>query len=483
MRKINELTEEELKSFLDDYYHSEESVKEIIKKHSINTLSSKIKKELPDVAVSFICPRCGSIMFEQALSRTEYLRQLKYEIEPVWSYRKSNIFCKECGHQDTKEIFNKDYCDCPTCKILKRQQEEEKRKEASEKFENITSEQRRNATSLSDISNIKDYTLLLSIFMYLYEENFVTQPISRLSTLGFAPTINTGFSYIKYFINRGAIGFDDMPNNTNLVTFSKEDKDKYSYHPYDMKYKLLLRDIEEYTLAEIVSMCENPKYYPFIKEEALEMWKEIAKDELLEFLYSLFEKYNFNTEYIGEAVTEKLDVIIEDFSVSEGMVILYTAVTGAASYKQTGISHKHAVNSINSSIATNIAKRKSGEWDTKGYKRNYNLPQSAISITFFENILKIGEKGFTSIPRIEHIPDFFLLEPECSQSKTDYLIYRKLKELIDKLEEEELIPVEYEKDILRLAIHDDFEKENGIEHFSKGADMMLDFIGRLKLGL
>mgnify|MGYP000541181902 CR=1 FL=1 len=81
--------------------------------------------------------------------------------------------------------------------------------------------------------------------------------------------------------------------------------------------------------------------------------------------------------------------------------ILYSSISGAASYKQTGISSKHAVNSINTYISNHIAKRKSGEWESKGYKRNFDLPQTAVSLVFFNYILKIGNKGFEEVPKIE----------------------------------------------------------------------------------
>ncbi len=138
------------------------------------------------------------------------------------------------------------------------------------------------------------------------------------------------------------------------------------------------------------------------------LWKKIGFQELKEYTYYLFEKYNFDTKYIGDAIIEKLELILEDFSISQGYAILYSSVTGAASYKQTGIAHKHAVNSINTYIANNIAKRKSKEWETKGYKRNFDLPQTAISMIFFNNILKIGDKGFEQVPKISNFTDSFI---------------------------------------------------------------------------
>lgn len=244
--------------------------------------------------------------------------------------------------------------------------------------------------------------------MYLYDENNHSfKPIDSLDGIKFAPTMKYGFSIINELLGY-LIKLKNTQNTLNNITFNENGS--YSYLPYMNEYQLNIVDSHLLDFSDIVKNCEYI-YSDDIQEtkiEALDLWKKIGFQELKEYTYYLFEKYNFDTKYIGDAIIEKLELILEDFSISQGYAILYSSVTGAASYKQTGIAHKHAVNSINTYIANNIAKRKSKEWETKGYKRNFDLPQTAISMIFFNNILKIGDKGFEQVPKISNFTDSFI---------------------------------------------------------------------------
>lgn len=433
MKKIDELSEDTLLLFIDDYYNSEESVKKVIEKYEIDVKPSKVSSELPNTKVTFICPYCKVNMYEKALTRTEYKHKIQMEEckkFPLWNSKKNNIFCTECEHKDTKEDFYKYYCRCSNCNNLKEKQLEREKKEKEKRFNELIKNQEKNSSSIFDLYSVKDLSLLLCVLLYLHDDGETIKSVSKLKGIKFSPTQNNGFDYIDYMVKNGLLKYASTQDTFNHIEF-KEDE-KYLYERYLVDFNLNFSETEQLSISDIVNMCENIMYYDDIKDDALSMWKAIAKDELLQYLYYLSNKYNFGSDYIGDAIIEKLDIILEDFSVSEGMSILYNSVNGAASYKQTGITHKHAVNSINTYIANNIAKRKSGEWDTKSYKRNFDLPQSAISLTFFDNILKIGDKGFSSVPKKENIPAFYTQSQDAVTSddnKTDYDKNKLLEEL------------------------------------------------------
>jgi len=249
--------------------------------------------------------------------------------------------------------------------------------------------------------------------MYLYDEsNHSFKSIHSIDGIKFAPMKQYGFDIIHELLNYPLLKFKTTYNTIEGTTF--EENGEYTYKPYHSDYQLNISNIELCAFSEIVNSCEYIHSYDIdeIKEEALSLWKEIGFYELKEYITYLFVKYNFNPAYIGDAIIEKLKLILEDFSVSQGYAILYSSVTGAASYKQTGITNKHAVNSINTYIANHIAKRKSTEWETNAYSRNYDLPQTAISMIFFNNILKIGDKGFNVVPHLKNIPNSFINELE-----------------------------------------------------------------------
>lgn len=485
-KTIDDLSEDELKQFIDEYYNSDLSVKKVLEKYELKILSSKVKSYLPEIKVDFLCPFCDVEMYEEPQSRTEYRDSKKYKNINYYRRNKKDIFCKECGHQDNKNEFNQFYCNCDNCTQHKRAEEELKVKSAKEYTNQVIDSQKDSSISKEDIEyeSVITKTYLLTLLLYLYDDKkHILKPINALDGIKFSPDIDFGFEIIGDLLGH-IIRFQDTPNIHECV-YLKEGNSSFSYQPYNCTYSLNLCDDIDINFAKLITICETNEYYEDIKNEALELWLKIAKEELKEYLFYLFEKYNFDTDYIGDAILEKLDLILEDFSVSEGYSILYSSVSGSASYKQTGISHKHAVNSINSYIASNIAKRKSGEWQTKGYKRNYDLPQTAISMVFFNNILKIGDKGFTLVPKLENVPKFYnnyVAEEEVNFNDLEYtninsMLYENLYKVVNKMCIDEILPLALNDEaqiLLRNSIiMEDYE-------YSIKANELLKFIAKLK---
>lgn len=442
MRSIKSFSKDELEVFLKEYYYSEESVDSIFNKYEIKETPSRLKYVLPPLVTEFLCPYCVTPMYETAPSRTELKARSK-----IGNSDFGDIFCKDCEHKETKQYYGKYYCDCKSCTNEQQLTQNLEIQLQKEKFEKILQSQQENVITLLDIDNVVLKTYLLSLVLYLCDDNLSISTINSFSKSKFFPTIEFGQSFISTLRNISLIGFDDVESNLKHIHFleSEDNEDNedeleesklyYNYAPYDIQFRFLIDNIHEFSLPEIVSFCEDFPHGEQNRELALDLWREIAKSELLEYLYNLFEKYKFNQDAIGDSIKEKMELILEDFSVSEGYAIIYNAVNGAASYKQTGVSFRQAINSIGPSIVTNINKRKSGEWNTNSYKRNYELPQTPIAATFFDNILKIGEKGFTHKPTLDLIP---LVGVDRDSIKRQ-IIHNGLRKTIEKLFKEELI--------------------------------------------
>jgi RNase P subunit RPR2 len=394
---LDSLSKEKFNEFIDDYYNSEESVTKVLKNYGLNISARDVVKYLPDVITENFCEYCNINMHHKASSRTSF--KDGYSVD---------IFCKECGH--TLHRFSYKSCTCGNCVRKQDNLKQDKEKLNLESLKHLIQVAEANAIDTEELSylSLTQKTYLLTLLMYLYDEiDHSFKSINTLDGIKFAPTQKYGFSIITNLIG-DLIKFKINQDTLDGIILNEDGN--YSYAPYQSSYKLNIKDSKSFNYSEIVKYCEYiySNNVNESKEEAVTLWKEIGFYELKEYLYYLFEKYNFDTDYIGDAIIEKLELILEDFSISQGFAILYSSVTGAASYKQTGIPNKRAVNSINTYISNNIAKRKSGEWQTKGYKRNFDLPQTAVSIVFFNNIIKIGEKGFEQVPRIENIPDDFI---------------------------------------------------------------------------
>ena len=95
------------------------------------------------------------------------------------------------------------------------------------------------------------------------------------------------------------------------------------------------------------------------------------------------------------------DIILNDFSVSQIYGIIWRAVADASKlYLEKGISKKHAANSVIGACERYAERAKINGWDLTQYNRIKDLPQSVLSLFYFNRVLGIGEMGFRVPPTI-----------------------------------------------------------------------------------
>ncbi|MDU2196703.1 MAG: hypothetical protein E7E26_13245 [Clostridiales bacterium] len=69
-------------------------------------------------------------------------------------------------------------------------------------------------------------------------------------------------------------------------------------------------------------------------------------------------------------------------------------------YLEKGISKKHAANSVIGACERYAERAKINGWDLTQYNRIKDLPQSVLSLFYFNRVLGIGEMGFRVPPTI-----------------------------------------------------------------------------------
>lgn len=312
-----------------------------------------------------------------------------------------------------------------------------------------------NAKSKNDLLKLSLFNkvTLSALLNYLYKvddrykqsdnDRHFFMSINSLEDFSFTPSNIFNIDVLSPLINNNILNFRFSYHNLELIDFYEK---KFTYSSNcefilnlkkeDLKsfdYITLIKELE----TVYVDIDENGQLIneDKILNEVLLIWKRIAYYELYEYTEYLFYKYKFNIDYMNESLLEKLKLILEDFSVSQGYAILYNSISSSASYKQTGISLNQAINSINTNIVNGIAKRKSGEWETKGYGRNFDMPESSISTIFFNNILKIGAQGFNQVPKLENIPKNFYNIRVKQDTKEDKKEDKKIGDFCNEIKE------------------------------------------------
>lgn len=357
--------------------------------------------------------------------------------------------CGKCGHRMSNGYLV-EICDCENCKALKLKEERKKEQSISHKLELLAEF---NESGAEVPTNIEEKATLLAILFYLkHDEKVVFDRAISLQDNPFSPTDDFTNSLLDLLFQNNIINiyackynldFIDIvkTENGSSIKYNKSNLNKIHFSLND--YLARLDELEEWLL--------KIEIHPLLEEELLSFWKKIAHEELVEYLYHLFDEFTINNDYVGDAVIESVRSILNNFSVSQGMAILYTCVKDVIAFRsKRGVSLKHAINTIPTYIENAVAKRLTGEWNAKEFSRNYELPQSAISITFFDRILKIGNKGFTCKPDISHFRHVIegLLEKAPKKKRSikfvQDLIKSELKSLKELLADDVIDEMEFE---------------------------------------
>jgi len=152
---------------------------------------------------------------------------------------------------------------------------------------------------------------------------------------------------------------------------------------------------------ELFTEILNPTYYSVDdRDNAVQLWKDIAIAECLEYLKYQLSRVRFEFTP-GDKTRATFEILLEDFSVSQIYGIIWKCVADASKlYLEKGLTKKHAANSVISACERYAQRAKINGWNLTEYSRIKELPQSVLSSFFFNRVLGIGEMGFKVPPTI-----------------------------------------------------------------------------------
>jgi len=378
--KLSHLSLQEVNDLMESYYGGEKNAL-LIQKYKIDIRSSLLSKTFPfEVHNEVLCPFCNIPMISHRESKS--------------SYSPPKIFCENCSH-----LKSNDYCNCENCKEerekiqkiqvkQKLEKDNEKRDLLLELFLHENSDPI-NTDTLSLKSKLYVCSLLRAC---LSEDLSSIYPVSQ-STVKIAPTDKYIMDIISHLIDERVILFSP---NTHLDSIIIEGNNITSYYPMSVTFKLNVTEDSYQKSIDNLMYLKGVDYISF--EEKIQHWSDIGASECLEFLYAKLEEYNLPNEYIGDKTISSIEDALNNYSVSQLYNFIWRAVkNSAAFYQKERISKKHAVNTIAGNISRSNEKSIAECWDVKGYGRDYNYPQTIISEVFFNIIIGIGDKGFSSV--------------------------------------------------------------------------------------
>lgn len=384
--KLRHLTMLQIESLMNKYYNGVKA-SDIIKEYNIDTTSSKLYTLFPPIICEdIICPVCNEPMYKERDSKSSY------------SWNKKKPFCAICGHTD--EII----CKCNYC-IAER---EKVRKLNEERKVRILQEKREKIKKVYDLNivpvNYSELNFREKVFLGALLRTSLSEDMEVILPLNdaereLAPTIGYIKEILSYLIGRGVISVD---SNSSIDAFldSNEEKDiefPNVYYITMVKYRINIVGDEE--IKNILSKIINPKSFSDAdKEDALNIWKEIALEECIEYFEYQMKSVRFDFN-IGEKTIAIFKDLLENFYVSQIYGIIYKSVANATKYYQeSSVSKKQAANSVIGGCQRYAERAMINNWELAKYSRIKELPQSMISEFFFDRVIGVGSLGFNMPP-------------------------------------------------------------------------------------
>lgn len=384
--KLRHLTMLQIESLMNKYYNGVKA-SDIIKEYNIDTTSSKLYTLFPPIICEdIICPVCNEPMYKERDSKSSY------------SWNKKKPFCAICGHTD--EII----CKCNYC-IAER---EKVRKLNEERKVRILQEKREKIKKVYDLNivpvNYSELNFREKVFLGALLRTSLSEDMEVILPLNdaereLAPTIGYIKEILSYLIGRGIISVD---SNSSIDAFldSNEEKDiefPNVYYINMVKYRINIVGDED--IKNILSKIINPKSFSDAdKEDALNIWKDIALEECIEYFEYQMKSVRFDFN-IGEKTIAIFKDLLENFSVSQIYGIVYKSVANATKYYQeSSVSKKQAANSVIGGCQRYAERAMINNWELAKYSRIKELPQSMISEFFFDRVIGVGSLGFNMPP-------------------------------------------------------------------------------------
>ena len=349
-------------------------VKELAGQYGINTPT--LYKVVKESCIAYIsdtaCISCGKQ--HACHNRTEFNKLIK----------KNNMICMECRAKQQQQF-------------LYEKQEEEKKKE----LEKIEKEKKHRVQLVNDVSFILknhpfDFSkaspgqiifLLTLIRFSANEELSKLQAYSDIYGIRFTPNENYSIEILEQLYDDKILLIDP---NSNLSAFDFHDKKFITKVSCLINYKDDISSLLS-MIGEIVCM---PEFFDTYSLEIKQLCEEVALQECLAYLdYQLTARhFVFSPRKKTKEVFNKL---LQKYSVAQMYNFIYRACRYASDeYQKRQISKEQAARLIPGAVQRYGERAEAEGWEITPYKRDFNLPQSELSVVLYDAILGKPDGGF-----------------------------------------------------------------------------------------
>jgi hypothetical protein len=315
---------------------------------------------------------------------------MKYASKTSYS-NEGEVYCQKCDHVLDRR------CRCQGCGDIREKEREYLRQEKLNYLQEELKRLSPGGGKFEDLSN-KEKIIMGCLLRAGLQEDLESIIPLNMQLKPLTPHFSYSIEILNALREKGFISVPSEINLDKLEVFFDGDKQEIEFEPSDVYFELSLSS-DELTKEEIVNSLIHLEI-DLESEEQLELWREIALNEIYEYMTDSVTSI-FRTRYRkGDKAKMVFSELLKKHSVGQVFNIIYGRINYALRLKsEQGLMAGHAVNSI-LNLCTNYSERAiNNDWELKNYNRPKMLPESELSKFFFESILRIGDEGFNSVPR------------------------------------------------------------------------------------
>jgi hypothetical protein len=378
--KLAHLSAPQIADLLEKYDDPSIALKEIISEFSIQTTPSALSGILPPFThEDSPCPHCRDVLLQSRRKRRS-------------SYASPIGRCPNCGHQDTS------YCTCRKCR------------EAATKDRLRVEEIKRNVIHKNfggrcwdgDFANLtlRDAVYLSALIRQSLSEDLATVAPYSPGPPTLAPTSDYNGEIVQHLRRKSLLAIDP-DSRIEAFVFNAELTTADSYYPEKVGWLFLpgldVADKRQFMLNLTAAIDGD---WPDAWERDLPtLWRSIIKAEAFEYFFHMLDQRGYQLHNIGEKTHAVFDFLIERFPLSKMCNLIWQAVRDTTDYNvKNDIPTYQAKNNFVGAIQRKAEKYIAQGWDVNDSRRDFKCPQTWISSTFFDTFMKVGERGFTSMP-------------------------------------------------------------------------------------
>jgi hypothetical protein len=255
---------------------------------------------------------------------------------------------------------------------------------------------------------IDDLNLMEAVFLAAYGRGGLSENQNVLMSLDYigeqkirlAPTAEIEIDFVKQLYHKSVLQIHSF--NTTDIFSRVTNQNEWSFavtktnwfYPKSVK----MSDKPSSLFQELEQSFIHSDWPVNWQQEVLVTWKQMALWDCLEYLdFTLSEhRLEFTS---GEKTLEMFNHLLEQYSVSQIYSFIWRASKDAAAfYVRERVTKQHAANTVVGTIQRMAENSEAEGWQVKGYRRDFQLPQSLMSEVLYNAVLKIGSAGFETKP-------------------------------------------------------------------------------------